>query len=270
VSHRRLDEHGERTSTGRVLWSAANVLAFLAVLALNALAGTGSLSGESIGDLANQYSSYFLPANFTFGIWSLIYASLAGFAVFQATPYGLRSDVVRSIGGAWLLSCLLNVGWVVSFSFRRFGASLALMAALLTVLFVMHARVQRPPRGASLAENAFVIQPFGLYLAWISVAIIANSFHFLAYQQWLGLTEGGATLAAAMMLFAALLGVWMLVKRRIWAFPLVVAWALFGIGRRWPDPVLIHRAAYGLSALSVLVVLAWLAGGTRRGPDRNP
>jgi hypothetical protein len=240
-------------------------VAFLTVIALNGLAGTGALSGESIGDLANEHPSYFLPANFTFAIWSVIYAGLAGFAVFQATPPGLRSDVVRSIGGAWLLSCLLNVGWVVSFSFRRFGASLALMAALLTVLFILHARVHRRLPDASLAENLLVIQPFGLYLAWISVAIIANSFHFLDYRGWIGLTATGAALATVMMAVAAALGVWGLVRRHIWSFPLVVGWALWGIGQRWPEPALIHRAAFSLAALSVLVALAWLAGGTRGG-----
>lgn len=254
----------EDVSNGLKLWSAVNVVAFLTVVALNARAGTGALAGESIGEIANEYPSYFLPADFTFAIWSVIYAGLAGFTVFQATPWGLRSDAVRSVGGAWLLSCLLNVGWVVSFSYRRLGASLALMAALLTVLFILHRRVHHPPYDASLVENVLVIQPFGLYLAWISVAIIANTFHFLAYRDWIGLTETGAALATVMMLGAALLGAWMLVRRRVWLFPLVVAWALFGIGRRWPDPSLLHRAAYGLSALSILVLLAWIAGGTRR------
>jgi len=118
---------------------------------------------------------------------------------------------------------------------------------------------------ASLAENLLVIQPFGLYLAWISVAIVANSFHFLDYRGWIGLTATGAALATVMMAVAVALGVWGLVRRHIWSFPLVVGWALWGIGQRWPEPALIHRAAFALAALSVLVVLASLAGGTRGG-----
>ena len=51
----------------------------LAVLGLvlwaNALAGSGALSGESIGLIANRYASTFLPAGWVFSIWSLISSS---------------------------------------------------------------------------------------------------------------------------------------------------------------------------------------------------
>ena len=47
----------------------------------------------------------------------------------------------------------------------------------------------------------------------------------------------------------------MLVRRRAWLFPLVVAWALVGIGVRYTEVTLIAWSAFGLAALSVVAVV---------------
>ena len=101
----------------------ANAAAFAVVIWLNGLAGSGSLSGESIGILANRYPSAFLPANYVFGIWGLIYASLAAFVLYQFLARGADGAVTR-IGWWWVLSCVLNVAWIVTFAFSRFAAAM--------------------------------------------------------------------------------------------------------------------------------------------------
>ena len=63
-----------------------NLVVFILVLAGNGLAASGKMSGDSIGTIANRYQSLFLPANYVFGIWSLIYVGLMVVTVFQALP----------------------------------------------------------------------------------------------------------------------------------------------------------------------------------------
>lgn len=124
-------------------WKVANVLVFLVVLAANGAAGSGAMSGESIGLIANRFRSDFLPANYVFGIWSLIYLWLGVFTVYQALPGEGSSDAVRRIGPWWLVSGVLNIAWVSAFSFSQFGLAMMVMAALLVTLIALAVQVQR-------------------------------------------------------------------------------------------------------------------------------
>ena len=80
---------------------ALNLAVLVLVLWLNGLAGSGGLSGESIGLIANRYPSWFLPANYVFGIWSLIYLGLTAFTVFQLLPGERSNPAVTAIGWWW-------------------------------------------------------------------------------------------------------------------------------------------------------------------------
>ncbi len=101
----------------------ANTGVLVAVLWVNAMAGSGALSGESIGLIANRYTSFFLPANYVFGIWSLIYLALVAFTLFQSLPAQRSSRAVRAVGWWWAVSGALNIAWVALFSFSLFAAA---------------------------------------------------------------------------------------------------------------------------------------------------
>ena len=66
------------------------------------------MSGDSIGVLANRYESLFLPANYVFGIWSLIYLWQMVLTVYQALPGDGPGDAVRRLGPWWVVSMLLK------------------------------------------------------------------------------------------------------------------------------------------------------------------
>lgn len=217
--------------TGR---KTGNVLVLVTVIALNGLAATGTLSGDSIGVIANRYRSLFLPADYVFGIWSLIYLGLIATAVYQALPTAAADRAVQRLGIWWAVTGALNLAWISLFSFGRFGLALLVMVIFLVALVAIGERV-RGGTAPSLADRAFLIWPQDIYLAWISVALIANSFQFAHVVGFGGFGVAESTWAAAMMLIATLLGVIMAWRRRNWLFPLVVAWAVYGIGARYPE-----------------------------------
>lgn len=216
-------------------WKVFNVAVFVVVLAANAAAGSGALSGDSIGVIANRYPNYFLPANWVFGIWSLIYLLLAAFTVFQALPGAPAARAVRSLGWRWAASGVLNVGWIAAFAFARFGLAMVIMLALLVTLVRIVERLQAEADATTLGEAICVRLPFGLYLSWISVAVIANTFQYahVARWSWFGIPE--VTWSVIMMVVATVLGSTMAVQRGVWIFPPTVAWAIYGIGDRFAD-----------------------------------
>lgn len=243
---------------------AGNVLVLVLVIALNGLAATGAMSGDSIGVIANRYRSLFLPADYVFGIWSVIYLGLIASAVYQALPTAGAERAVHRLGIWWAVTGALNVAWISLFSFGQFALALLVMVIFLVTLVVIGERV-RAGAVPSLADHAFLIWPQDIYLAWISVALIANSFQFAHAMQWDGFGIAESTWAVAMMLVATLLGTIMAWGRGNWLFPLVVAWALRGIGARYPEVAAIADTTRWLVPAGIVVGgLAWIVGRRTR------
>jgi benzodiazapine receptor len=249
-----------------------NLLMLVVVLAVNGMAGAGTISGESIGLIANRYTSFFLPANYVFGIWSLIYLGLTAFALFQALPAKRGSPVLERLGSRWLVNGLLNMAWVVLFSFSLFGLALVVMLALLWSLIGLTEAIRGDRGPETWGERALISWVFDLYLAWISVAVIANTFQYMTYLEWGGWGISGETWSAVMMVVATALGAFMVFHRGNWIFPPVVAWALWGIRDRFLDvPVLATTALAMIPAgLMALVVGLWwrsMREADAGGPD---
>ena len=247
-------------------WRALNALTLLLVVALNGAAATGAMSGDSIGVLANRYPSLFLPANYVFGIWSLIYAGLVACMLLQLVPSVAGRTTVERLGPWWVACGVLNVAWITLFSFSQFAMALAVMLLFLGVLVHLGERLREGAVSPML--RALAVWPHDLYLAWISVAVIANSFQFAHVVGFTGFGVAESTWAVAMMGVATLLGVVMAYGRGNWLFPFVVAWALRGIGARYATvPDIVIATTWLVPAGIVLGMLAW-GEGVRRGRPR--
>lgn len=242
----------------------ANLAAFALVLALNGLAGSGAISGASIGEIANRYPSYFLPANYVFGIWSLIYLGLAAFALYQVLPAQRDNATLERLGLGWVVNGALNVVWIVTFSYALFWPAWLVMIGLLVSLVWIHERVGLGSRKLSLPDLAFVAYPFALYLAWISVALISNTFQLVAYVGWSGFGIDGSVWSVAMMGVGTALATFMVVHRGNWLFPPVFAWAFVGLAVRYEDTPLIADTAYLLAGASLVALVGGMAWRVRR------
>jgi hypothetical protein len=239
------------------------------VLWANAMAGAGTISGESIGLIANRHASYFLPADYVFGIWGLIYLSLIVFVVYQALPARRASPTMDRIGWAWMVSGLLNVAWVVAFSFSRFGAALLIMVGLLASLVWIHERIGVDRVDLGRGDRLFIAYPFTLYLAWICVALIANTAQLLTYLEWDGLGISGPMWSAIMMAVTATLAAFVVFLRGSWIFPFVMWWAFIGIANRFGDILLIVSTAYAATVLGFVAMVLGLAWRRRVRQQRH-
>ena len=91
---------------------AANVVGFVAVITVNALANALPLNGVTTAQLSDSYPNLFVPAGYVFGIWGVIYLILLGFTVYQARPAQRDSGFIGEIGWLFFLSCVLNSAWI--------------------------------------------------------------------------------------------------------------------------------------------------------------
>ena len=221
----------------------AVVLAFLGVVFVNYLAGTGQINGTTPGEISDRFFTPLTPAGYAFSIWSVIYLGLAAFCFRQWR----RDDALFSrIRPLFLLNMAANASWIFLWHFEQIPLSLAPMLVILGTLLQIN---RLTATGAPLWTTKVV---FNVYFAWICVASIVNAFVVLVF---LG-AQIPELLAAGVALFAAFLGVGTRRKLGAPAFALTVAWALFAVGSAQGFSTLIGGAAT-LGALACLVAVPW-------------
>lgn len=234
-----------------------STMAFIAMLTVNALANILPINGLNTGEVSALYPSLFTPAGITFSIWSVIYLLLLGFIILQ----WMNSDayIFAEVSRLFWLSCLLNIGWILSWHHLQVGISVTLMLLLLLTLAQLFLKVRKISMTKSV-EKIFIRLPFTIYFAWICVATIANISTLLVAKQWDGGFLSPFTWTLVMMIVASILSLFIVNKYRAPVFALVIVWALFGIFLRWNDTeqqVLAHAALSLLFIVSVGAFATW-------------
>ncbi len=251
-------------SSARTTWTVAAIVSFLAMVTMNALANLLPLFGRATGDVSDSYPSLFTPAPFTFGVWGVIYLALAGFVIYQATRAGQSEPRLRAVRPLFVLSCLLNVGWLLAWHSMQIPVSEVVMVALLLTLIAIY-RAAGAWRGQESGALRWLVHvPFSLYLGWISVATIANTSIFL-----LDVGFGGGSAAVALtvlvIVVAAMLGIVGVARRRDAVFALVIAWGLTGVAAARADENSLLLAVAAAGAIVLLVAALWAILDRSRG-----
>jgi len=234
------------------LTATLNLFALAAVLTANTLAIMLPINGMSTGELSELYPSLFTPAGFTFSVWSVIYLMLIGFAFFQWMI--LSKPYFTELSLWFLLSCLANISWILTWHYIFIYASVLIMLILLfslTKIFLLLQSVNL----TSVTEKIFVKFSFMFYFSWICVATIANISALLVSLSWDGGVLSPVTWTITMITIASLLGIYIAGRFREPAFLIVLIWALYGIYSKWNGSENNSIAIAALTELALLVVL---------------
>lgn len=245
----------------------ANIMGVSVVLIINSLSQTLPFNNQTSADIANQYPNYFLPANYVFGIWGLIYIGLIAFAIFQALPSQRENPRLRSIGYWFVLSCAANCIWLFLFHYNQFALSTVAMAGLLISLIVIHRKLRAGNPAISNGELWCVRIPFSIYLGWITVATVANVAYVFKSGGWDGAGISEQTWGIIMLVVAGgIAGVFAYLNRDI-AYAAVIVWSFVGIISRWTNVMPIVAVAAIMSA--IVGIAALIAFFTTYGGNRN-
>jgi len=155
------------------------VAASAVVAVIGSFIGSGAAGGTPIQDAANGALSadatLIAPAGPAFSIWSVIYAGLLAYAVWQFLPRQTTSARQRRLGYPIAVTLVLNAAWILSVQAGLLALSAVVIVLLLVALlvtFVLVVRTRR--RGQSWVESVVVDGTVGLYLGWVCVATAAN------------------------------------------------------------------------------------------------
>lgn len=244
------------TTVRSTLSKYANMLAFVATVIVNGLAGSTTLIGGKVtADVSDANPTLITPAGYVFAIWGIIYVLLGVFVVFQALPRQTGKDYRGKIGWLFVTSSLLNIVWLFLWQFEQLGLSVVVMFLLLATLITIYLRLNIGKRTAPLREQLAVHLPFSVYLGWITIASIANVAATLVSVNWDGFGVSPETWATLVLAVAVLITVLVIVTRRDPGYGLVIIWAAMGIAAKqseYPNVVI----AAQISATIVVVALA--------------
>lgn len=212
-----------------VIRQTVNAVALVAALVVNFLANALPLNGQTSAEIANRLPILFVPANYVFSIWGVIYTLLIGFGIYQALPSQRENPLLRRVGYWFAVSCVANFTWLFLFHYEQFPLSMIAMIVLLVSLIIIYTRLGVGRERLNTAGKWLLHIPFSVYMGWISVATIANAAYVLYNVQWDGFGIAGAVWAVVMLVVAAGLTLVNIATRRDIAYTSVILWALVGI-----------------------------------------
>ncbi len=220
----------KRTAGNWLAW--LNLAGFLGMVVVNYLANALPINNMKTGELSDKYPNLFVPAGFTFSIWGIIYSLLAVFIFFSLKQAITGREVFpayKDLGPLFFLTCLANAGWIFAWHYRQLILSLLIMLGLLMLLAIIYHRLTSRSFQEKKLDRFPALLPFSIYLAWISVATVANITAALVGLRWnrFGLSEQFWTVTILTLL--TLLTLFFILRKKDLLFGLTIIWALSGI-----------------------------------------
>lgn len=251
---------GLSSTGGRVAMLVVVILAVVAAFLGSGVVGGLTPVAEAAGGWLGPDATWVSPATPAFGIWSVIYAGLFAYAVWQFLPsaQSARHDRLRP----WILvSVLLNAAWIWTVQAGLLGLSVVVIALLLACLARILVLLESV-RAHSWGERILLDGVQGLHLGWVSIAAVANLAAWLASTGVVGDPGQSSLWAKVMLVVAVLIGAFTAVYnggRPAPAFAL--AWGLVWIGVGRADGTGLLSGSLALLAWggAAIVLLCWLA-----------
>ena len=204
-----------------------NLIFLVVTLAINTLGALGIINGLSQKEISDMYLTLITPSPSTFNIWSVIYSlliiSIIVMIVKKKDPYYERA--IDRISILFWVSCILNIAWIVAFSYLQIELSVLLIFGLVISLSIICLKLLKIQEG----KRWLLPLSFGIYTGWLFIATVVNIAAMLVKLEWDGFGIADNIWAIVILIIAVVLVFLVLMKNRNAAFPLPIAWAYFGI-----------------------------------------
>ncbi len=219
-----------------------NLISFLTVLSVNIVANTLPINNQTTGEIVNKLPVLFMPSTYVFSIWGLIYILIGIWVFSQLHPSRLNSMLYQKTSKVFVLSCLLNSLWVLTWHYEHFLLSVLVIISLLVTLIIMYKKV----RELKLSQYDFV--PFSIYLGWISVATILNIRYYLVSIEWDGFGLSKLSWTIILLFIASAIAVLFMLSKQDKLYPLLFAWSFIGTGvKNLDENPFLSYLSFGLS-----------------------
>lgn len=211
-----------------------NLGLLLLTLVVNALGAMGVINGLSQGEISDRYATLITPASFAFSIWSVIYTLLFLSLIVMIMKHqsAYFEKAIHKISYLFWATCLLNITWIVTFSYLWIGLSSVFIFIFLIVLVFIIQQL----RTIHSKKRWLLPLTFGLYGGWLFIATVVNIATWLVQIEWNGFGLSDEIWSIIILLVAVILTTLVTLVLKNAAFPLPVAWGYFGIYNNLFEP----------------------------------
>lgn len=252
---------------------------FILMIAANAIANMMPIGHGTTGEISDKYPNLFTPAGITFFIWGVIYILLLIFSIYQLGVFNdqmIYRTIVELIGPWFIISCIFNIAWLLSWHYDVIWASVVIMVALLITLIIITAKISthNVDYATGISNLTFFAKltmcAFDLYLGWITVATIANISVFLVKIDWNRFGLSSQLLTIIMLIIGTVIGVLFVARNQRYMSAIAVIWAYCGIlikhispsGFNSEYPAIIAVAIIGIVAILSTIVIRLIFSST--------
>ena len=174
-----------------------------------------------------MYVTLITPSPTTFSIWSVIYSLLilSMFVMVWKKDETYYKNAIDKITVLFRVSCLLNIAWIVTFSYVYIELSVIFILGFVITLALICMELKKIQEG----KRFLLPLTFGLYTGWLFIATVVNIAASLVKLNWNGFGVANETWAIIMLVVAIALTIVVILKTRNAAFPIPIAWAYLGI-----------------------------------------
>ncbi|MFL6466663.1 MAG: hypothetical protein ACJ72Z_01755 [Pyrinomonadaceae bacterium] len=232
----------------------------MATIAFNLIATAGLINGLTPKEVSDKYLTPVTPAGYAFSIWSLIYAGLIAFSVYQFLPANRAK--YRNITTLYILTCLLNCSWVYFWHHEQIVVCFVLIFLLAISLFFINRNLRIK---TTTGEYWLVKAPFSLYFGWVTAATLVSFAISLVYMQVKVVTGAAIFLIA----IASLLGLIVRFKSLNYLYPLAIAWALTAIAVKQSGNTAIVVACAAGVVCSLIATLSFVVNLPSQSTSRT-
>lgn len=244
----------------RLTKSWIGLILLMSTLIINGLGAFGFFNGLSQRDLSDRYMTLITPVPSTFSIWSLIYVLLISAAVMMIVknkdPY--YGKAIDGISYLFWLSSILNMLWIICFSYIWIGVSAIVILAFaitLSLLILQLGKIQ-------IGKQWLLSAAFGMYTGWLLIATVVNISSWLVSINWQGFGIHAEYWGIIILIIAVALTVMITLITKNAILPVPVAWGYFGIYQSLMAPEGFQEAypSLAIAALVGIVLLVVITG----------
>ena len=198
-----------------------NALFLIVTLVINTLGAVGLINGLTQKQISNRYLTLITPSPFTFSIWSVIYILLLISVIVMIVRKNdsYYQNAIDKISLLFKISCVINIAWIVAFSFVLVELSSIFILGFVVTLVLICSKLLEVSEG----KQWLLPLSFGIYSGWLFIATVVNIAAALTKLEWDGFGLSKETWGIIMLIIAIVLIIVVLMRIRNAAFPLPVA-----------------------------------------------
>ncbi len=204
-----------------------NALFFIVALIVNGFGGAGLINGLSQKEISDKYITLITPSPSTFSIWGIIFTLLLISVIVMIVKRkdAYYQNAIEEITVLFRVSCVLNIVWMISFSYLYIELSTLFIFGFLITLTIICERLRK----IHVKKRFLLPLTFGLYTGWLFIATIVNIAASLVKLEWNGFGIADGIWAGIILVIGVILVLIIIRNNKNVIFPLPVAWAYLGI-----------------------------------------